>query len=206
MVLKDNTKKSKKSSDAPSDGKKVNDKKNIDTELNTEQSDGQDSEQAEVVSIESLQLEIAAEKDRVLRMAAEFENFKRRKQKEIDDFRKFANESVFRQLLTVVDNLERAISSGEENVNSKDLTEGVKLTYKELLRIFESFQVKIIDAEKKPFDPNYHQAVTQAETDEYPENTVINELQKGYLLNDRLLRPSMVVVSKNPAETKQDNE
>jgi molecular chaperone GrpE len=201
LVLKDNSKTGKKNADSSSDDKKMKEKKT----KNTDQLPAQD----EAETIEALQSELAAEKDRMLRMAAEVENFKKRKQKEIDDFRKFANETVFRQLLTVVDNLERAINSAEEcncTVTTQDLLEGVKLTHKEILRIFESFQVKPIDAEKKPFDPNFHQAVTQTETDKYPENTVTTELQKGYLLNDRLLRPSMVVVSKNADNTKKDNE
>ena len=123
------------------------------------------------------------------------------------NLKKFANETVFRQLLTVVDNLERAIFSTKENSDKEGLLAGVKLTYKEILKLFETFNVKPTEAEKQPFDPNFHQAVTQEETDEVPENTVTTVLQKGYLLHDRLLRPAMVVVSKGiEKETKETKE
>lgn len=132
----------------------------------------------------------------MLRLSAEFENFKKRKQREIDDFKKFANETVFRQLLSVVDNLERAIGSATDALEETSLLEGVKLTHKELLKLFESFSVKPVEAENQPFDPNFHQAVTHAQNNDVPDNTVTDVLQKGYLLHDRLLRPAMVVVSK----------
>ena len=158
-------------------------------------------------SIEELKEQLASEKDRVLRLSAEFENYKKRKQRESDEFKKFANETIFRQLLTIVDNLERAIFSTKENSDEGGLLEGVKLTYKEILKLFETFNVKPIEAENQMFDPNFHQAVTQVETDEFPENIVTSVLQKGYLLHDRLIRPAMVVVSKRvEEETKETKE
>jgi len=156
--------------------------------------------------MEKLKEELAAEKDRVLRLSAEFENYKKRKQREIDEFKKFANETVFKQFLTVIDNLERAIASAEENSDDKSLLEGVKLIYREILKICETFNVKPVDAENQPFDHNFHQAVNQEETDEFPENTVITVLQKGYVLHDRLLRPAMVVVSKKKTEKQEIKE
>jgi len=144
------------------------------------------------------------QKDKVLRLSAEFENFKKRKQREIDDFKKFANETVFRQLLSVVDNLERAIDSATDAVEETSLLEGVKLTHKELLKLFESFSIKRVEAENQPFDPAFHQAVTHAENNDVPDNTVTNVLQKGYLLHDRLLRPAMVVVSKGVEKQTQE--
>jgi len=146
--------------------------------------------------LKGLEEQLASEKDRVLRLSAEFENYKKRKQRESDEFKKFANETIFRQFLTAVDNLERAISSSEENPDDGGLLEGVKLTHKEIIKLFESFNVKSVEAENQPFDPNFHQAVTQEENNEIPENTVSKVLQKGYLLHDRLLRPAMVIVSK----------
>jgi len=149
------------------------------------------------------------QKDKVLRLSAEFENFKKRKQREIDEFKKFANETVFRQLLSVVDNLERAIDSATDAVAETSLLEGVKLTHKEILKLFDSFSVTPVEAENKPFDPNFHQAVTHAQNNDVPDNTVTNVLQKGYLIHDRLLRPAMVVVSKGAEQqtektTKED--
>ena len=144
------------------------------------------------------------QKDKVLRLSAEFENFKKRKQREIDEFKKFANETIFRQLLSVVDNLERAIDSATDAVEETSLLEGVKLTHKELLKLFESFNVTGVEAENQPFDPNFHQAVTHEQNNDVPDNTVTNVLQKGYLLHDRLLRPAMVVVSKGIEKQTQE--
>ncbi|RLB87619.1 MAG: nucleotide exchange factor GrpE [Deltaproteobacteria bacterium] len=157
--------------------------------------------------IQELKDQAAAEKDRALRLSAEFENYKKRTQREINDFKKFANESIFRQLLSVVDNLERAISAARENSEESALFEGVKLTHKDIIKLFETFNVKQVTAENEPFDPNFHQAVTQEETDEFPDNTVTRVLQKGYLLQDRLIRPAMVVVSKKAKkETEKHTE
>jgi len=146
--------------------------------------------------INSLKEQLAAEKDRLLRLSAEFENYKKRKQREIDEFRKFANETIFRQMLPVVDNLERAIASAEKKLDEGILLEGVKLIHKHIFKLLEMFSVKVVNAGNEPFDPTFHQAVTRHETDEFPENTVTTVLQNGYLLHDRLIRPAMVVVSK----------
>ena len=153
-------------------------------------------EKIEPDEINALKEQLAGEKDRLLRLSAEFENYKKRKQREIDEFKKFANETIFRQLLPVVDNLERAITSAETNSDEKTLLEGVKLIHKDILKLLEMFSVKVVKAGNEPFDPNFHQAVTRQETDEFPENTVTTVLQNGYLLHDRLIRPAMVVVSK----------
>jgi molecular chaperone GrpE len=140
--------------------------------------------------------------ERLLRVSADFENFKKRSFREADDFRKYANELLLMELLSVVDNLERAIqSTGSENNAAGCVIEGVEMTLKALLKIFERFSVKLIEAVGKPFDPNFHQAMMQEPSDLYPESTIIREFQKGYLLHDRLLRPSMVVVSKGPGKT-----
>jgi molecular chaperone GrpE len=140
--------------------------------------------------------------ERLLRVSADFENFKKRSFKEAEDFRKYANELLLLELLSVVDNLERAIqSTNSENNAAGCVIEGVEMTLKSLLKIFEKFSVKAIDAVGKPFDPNFHQAMMQEASDEHPENTILREFQKGYLLHDRLLRPSMVVVSKGAEKT-----
>ena len=130
----------------------------------------------------------------MLRLSAEFENFKKRKQREIDEFKKFANETIFRQLLSVVDNLERAIGSATDSVEEASLLEGVKLTHKEILKLFESFNVKLVEAENQPFDPNFHQAVTHEQNNDVPDNTVTNVLQKGYMLHDKVIRYTKVVI------------
>ena len=135
--------------------------------------------------------------DRLLRLSAEFENYKKRSSRELADFRKFANEQIFKDLLGVIDNLERALASAaDQGGNAGSIAEGVELTLKEILKILEKNGVTVIEAEGEAFDPTYHQAVMQQEAADQPPNTVIQELQKGYLLHNRLLRPSMVAVSK----------
>ncbi len=188
---------------AKEDKKKKDDRKIKDSpeKLSEETASGENSctdtaDNVEKNEVNALKEQLAAETDRLLRLSAEFENYKKRKQREIDEFKKFANETIFRQMLPVVDNLERAIASVETNSDEGALLEGVKLIHKEVLKLLEMFSVKVVTAGNEPFDPNFHQAVTRLETDEFPENTVTTVLQNGYLLHDRLIRPAMVVVSK----------
>jgi molecular chaperone GrpE len=163
-----------------------------------------DSVQIEVDTVESLEkkLEEALSEsqqhyDRLLRVSAEFDNFKKRSSREADEFRKFANEALLKDLLHVVDNLERAITSANDNGDANAcVVEGVGMTRDEILKIFSKYGVSPVEAVGKPFDPTFHQAIMQEETDAHPENTVVSEMQKGYLLHDRLLRPAMVVVAK----------
>ena len=145
--------------------------------------------------------------DRLLRVTAEFENYKKRMEREMNDFRKFANESLIKDILPIVDNLERALEIPYGNNESafNGMQEGVQMTLKGLLESLEKSGVVPIDSLDKPFDPNFHQAVMQEESEGHPENTVSKELQKGYMMNDRLLRPAMVVVSKKP-DSKPDVE
>jgi molecular chaperone GrpE len=158
--------------------------------------------------VETLEKEAAENHDRLLRMAAEFDNYKKRATREMNDFRKFANENFAKALLPVVDSMDLAIesSSNDKHVNNS-MVEGVNMTLKEILKIFEQFGVKRFESIGNTFDPNIHQAVMQEETDKFPENTVSKELQKGFMIHDRLLRPAMVVVSKKPEkQTKIDQK
>jgi len=134
--------------------------------------------------------------ERFLRAAAELDNFRKRKEREVSDLRKYANQMLLRELLGVVDNLERALAASLENSEPEGLREGIEMTLKELLKIFDQFKVTPIESHEQPFDPNHHEAVMQEPSDAFPPNTVVRELQKGYMLRDRLLRPAMVVVSK----------
>lgn len=162
------------------------------------------------VKMKALEQEAAESHDRLLRLSAEFENYKKRMNRQMDDFRKYANESLLKDLLTVVDNLERAAATpvgtapGEGAASTGEsvaecVREGVELTLGEIVKILTRHHVTAIDAMEKPFDPAYHEAVMQEPCDDHPENTVINVFQKGYLIHDRLLRPAMVVVSKKNA-------
>ena len=147
--------------------------------------------------LESKEQEAKEAYDRFLRVSAEFENYKKRSAREMSDFKKFANESLLKEMLPIVDSLELALGSLNENaVSESGLREGVELTLKEILKTLEKFGVKPIESLGKVFDPNYHQAVMQEASQDHPGQTVLKELQKGYLIHERLLRPAMVVVSK----------
>ena len=144
--------------------------------------------------------------ERVLRVSAEFENYKKRTAREVEDFKKFANEAFVKELLPVVDNLERALNSSKENTNSEaGIIKGVHITLNEILKVFEKFGVTSFDSVDKAFDPNFHQAVMQEETNTKKENIVLKELEKGYLMHKRLIRPAMVIVSKAVNKTCEQN-
>lgn len=144
--------------------------------------------------------------DRLLRVSADFENYKKRSARELEDFRKYANQTLLKEMLSVVDNLELAINSSNHRKKAdKNLMEGLNLTLNEILRVFERFDVKPIEAQGQKFDPAFHEAVMREETDDFPENTVVSEFQKGYLIHDRLLRPAMVVVAA-PKTPREDNK
>ncbi|MGA9178474.1 MAG: nucleotide exchange factor GrpE [Desulfobacterales bacterium] len=154
--------------------------------------------------VESLENEAKETHDRLLRVSAEFENYKKRAAREMNDFRKFANESFVKAMLPVIDNLDRAIeSSNNEKHTDSSMVEGVNMTLKEILKVLEQFGVKRFDSLGDTFDPGLHQAVMQEETDRHAENSVVKELQKGYMIHDRLLRPAMVVVSKKSENRKK---
>ena len=152
--------------------------------------------------LEAKEKETVETYDRLLRATAEFDNYKKRSSREMAEFRKFANQSLIKEMLSVVDNLELAMNStnGHKAID-KDLLQGLEMTHKEILKVFEKFNVKSIEAKGQPFDPTFHEAVMQEETNDSPKNTVINELQRGYMIHDRLLRPSMVVVAKPKEST-----
>lgn len=146
--------------------------------------------------------------DNYVRSHAELENFKKRTRKEVSDFKKYAVEAIVKQLLPVFDNLERAVFSAESSGESEScqITQGIKMTLGEIDRVFEQFNIKTVNAMGEKFDPAFHMAVGQEERDDVEDNIVINQFQKGYLLHDRLIRPSMVTVSKAKPKTENNNE
>lgn len=150
--------------------------------------------------LEAAEKKAQEDHDRLLRVMADFENYKKRMEREMNDYRKFANESLVKEILPIIDSLEKAleVSNHQSEKSLGSLREGVEMTLKGLLTSLEKFGVVPIESLEGPFDPNFHQAVMQEESTEHSENTVVQELQKGYLIGDRLLRPAMVVVSKKP--------
>jgi molecular chaperone GrpE len=176
------------------------------TDKKSDAGQGEDRDQVNVddptkdleTQLEAKEQEAKENYDRLLRVSAEFENYKKRSSRELEEFRKFANQSLIKELLSVVDNLELAMNSagGHETID-RGLLQGLEMTHREILKVFERFSVKPIIARGEVFDPAFHEAVMQEETDEFEANTVVNELQKGYLIHERLLRPSMVVVARS---------
>ena len=141
--------------------------------------------------------------DRYLRLAAEFENYKRRTQRDQGDTIRFANEKLLKDLLPTVDNLERALQCSKKQADIEGFLEGVELTYKQFLDTLEKLGVSQVASIGEPFDPTKHQAVGQIESSTITENCIVDEYQKGYFLQDRILRPAMVTVSR--AATAEDS-
>ena len=144
---------------------------------------------------EDLLVQIEDLKNQVLYAKAEAENIRRRSYEEADKTRKFAIEGFSQELLSVKDSLEASLSS--DNVDNKTLIDGVELTLKQLNAVFEKFNIIEVNPIGEKFDPNEHQAMSMVESKEQEPNTVLNVLQKGYKLNDRVIRPAMVSVAKS---------
>ena len=139
------------------------------------------------------------ESERYMRLMAEFQNFKRRAAKEKTDIHAFANERIVNDLLPVLDNFERALGTeaeASENEELKNYAKGMELIFEQLKGALEKAGVKEIEALGEDFDPNVHNAVMTEETDEYEDGKISKVMQKGYKLNDRVVRPSMVAVNK----------
>lgn len=145
------------------------------------------------------QEEVESLRDKMLRMAAESENFKKRMERERAQALKYSGEQIFREVLPVVDNLERAIAHCDEvedpEANFTGLLEGVQLTLKSLVSTLDKFEVKAIESIGQPFDPNHQEALTMEASETVPANHVVNEFEKGYYYKDRLLRAAKVIVS-----------
>lgn len=146
--------------------------------------------------IEHMKREMEDLKEKYIRLYAEFENYKRMAAKEKEEIIKYSNEALISDLIPSLDNLEMAIKHAEE-ANS-GLLEGVKLTLKEILRVLERAGLSQIDSYMKPFDPLYHEAMSMVEREDLDEMTVVEEFRKGYMYKDKVLRPSLVAVSKKP--------
>jgi molecular chaperone GrpE len=147
-----------------------------------------------------LEAEKAELRDRMLRIAADFDNWKKRSRKELTDTEARSKEQVLRDLLEVVDNLERANASWGEGKESdpRAIRDGVDLVLRQFRSKLERYQVRPVDSKGAPFDPRFHEAISQAPTADAKPGSILHELQKGYMIGDRLLRPAMVVVAVAP--------
>ncbi|GIP39581.1 nucleotide exchange factor GrpE [Paenibacillus sp. J31TS4] len=145
--------------------------------------------------IERLQQELEESRGRLIRAQADFDNFRKRTRLEKEDFAKYASFKLIEQLLPVVDNFDRAIQTSRETRDFDGMLKGVEMTFRQLDQVLAQEGLAAMDAIGQPFDPDRHQAIMQVESDEYEEGIVVEEIQKGYMLKDKVLRPAMVKVS-----------
>jgi molecular chaperone GrpE len=166
----------------------------VDVEHELPQGDTNDTQPTE---LEKLKSENAAYLDRLARLQAEFDNFRKRNQREQAEFREYALSDTLKQLLPILDSLDRATKV--EDVSAEDLRSGVELIDRQFHDVLTRLGVEPIAAAGQPFDPNLHQAIQMVETTGVPDHHVIDELQRGYRLRDRVLRAAMVRVAQNPS-------
>jgi molecular chaperone GrpE len=142
--------------------------------------------------------ELAKHREAMLRMQAEMENLRKRLARDADKARKFALERMMKDMLQVSDSMERGLTAADETATVESLREGQELTLKMFTKVLRDHHLEVIDPTGQTFDPEWHEAVTVLPSAEVDENTVLEVLQKGYRLHDRLIRPAMVVVSQKP--------
>ncbi|MBU0730769.1 MAG: nucleotide exchange factor GrpE [Proteobacteria bacterium] len=146
--------------------------------------------------LEAAQEQARENHDKMLRMAAEFENSKKRLIREREAAVKYAEEYILKELLPTIDNLQRAMEQGQKTNEASALLEGVEMTFKGMIATLERFGLKPIVGKGELFDPNFHEALAMEASSEVPENVILQEYEKGYMFKDRLLRATKVVVSK----------
>jgi molecular chaperone GrpE len=161
--------------------------------------DASETPAAKIAALEARNATLTQEKkdlwDKFVRSQADLENFRKRTRRDIDDAKHDAKVRVLKEMLPVVDNLERAVQHSAGGTDAGAVLEGVKLVLRQFTHAFERTEVTAVEADGKPFDPNLHEAIGQQESDQ-PPGTVVNVLQRGYKLGDKLLRPALVVVAK----------
>jgi molecular chaperone GrpE len=150
--------------------------------------------------LEELRRQLDDKQDRLLRALAEADNIRRRAQRDRDEYVKYANESLLRDLVPVLDNLDRALESARATAGASSVVTGVELIQRELLRVLERAGVTRYSAVGQPFDPSRHEAIARVVSTEAAPDTVVNETAPGYLLNGRVLRPALVAVAAAPDE------
>lgn len=164
-------------------------------------------EEKDGFDVEKLKAEVEQERkraeeylNRLKYLQADFENAQKTAMRQREEYIQFANERLLVNFLEVVDNLERAVEAGRNTKNEEALIDGVEITLKSLKELLSGEGITQIDALDKPFDPNLHESVERIETSDHPENTVVEELRKGYLMKEKVIRPSVVKVAKSPAK------
>jgi molecular chaperone GrpE len=156
--------------------------------------------------LEKTKQESKSHKEEYLRALAEFENFRKRKEREIDEFRSFANINLLTELIPVLENFDRALTHIETTNNYESLKKGIDIAYRQLLNVLEKFGLKEFSCLGQEFDPKTCEAVSFIATNDQPENTVIQELGKGYLYQNRVIRPAKAIVAKPISQDKEIQE
>jgi molecular chaperone GrpE len=159
-----------------------------------------------VEQIDKIEKENRDLSDRLLRTMAEFDNYRKRVAREKEDLLKYGAEKMTLDMLPVADSFERALDQAKTAADAAAVIEGVHMIFKQFLATLEKFNIKPFDSVGQPFDPEKHEAMAQQEHPEYTENTVVSELQRGYFLNNKLLRPARVVVSRGPDDSSGTQE
>lgn len=145
--------------------------------------------------LQKLRAELEEHKQRTLRTQADFDNFRRRTVKEKEELGKYASAKLITELLPVIDNFDRALTTGSEGTANDSYTKGIEMIYRQLENVLKAEGLTKMEVVGQSFNPEYHQAVMQVESDDYEEGIIVEELQSGYLLKDKVLRPAMVKVS-----------
>lgn len=147
------------------------------------------------VEIEKLRIEMSEQQQRTLRVQADFDNFRRRTQKEKEELAKYASSKLITELLPVFDNFGRALAASDDNPEFESFSKGVGMIFRQLETVLNAEGLTDMNSVGQPFNPEFHQAIMQVESDDYEEGIVVEEVQKGYMLKDKVLRPAMVKVS-----------
>ena len=170
----------------------------VDTEISEEEAaeTAEAAQEEEALDAEKLAAELADLNQRFLRVAADFDNYKRRTVQEKEDLVKYSNAKIMGELLPVLDAFQLALKNPGESQEAQNVIKGVEMLYRQIMQVLEQAGMSKIEAVGQPFDPKLHEAIMQVDDDSVPEDTVVEELRAGYVLNERVIRPSMVKVSR----------
>ncbi len=156
------------------------------------------AEETVASEIDSLKEQLEKVNNQYIRLAADFDNYRKRQMQERESLLKYGAEDTLKKMIEALDNIDRAIAAAEKSEDINQVKDSYKMGFKQLYDVLQKIGMEVIDTKDTPFDPNFHEAVMQTPTDEHPEHTIIAELQKGYKLGDRVLRPALVNVAVKP--------
>ncbi|MGM0921089.1 MAG: nucleotide exchange factor GrpE [Bacillota bacterium] len=167
----------------------------MDSETQVEQAQESDELSAAKAKIEELEAKHSETENRMYRVQADLDNFRRRARLDLEAAQKYRSQNLITEILPALDNFERALKIDTDDEKTQSLLQGMEMVYRQLVQALQNEGIEAIQAEGQPFDPHLHQAVMQVEDDQYESNVVIEEFQKGYKLKDRIIRPAMVKVN-----------